>query len=73
MVLFLSVLDWSGLESLSRFADPARCVICTKTIEIRQFGRGVPDASPMPKSVLSLRERKRSIALGASSLPTFLW
>ena len=30
MVLFLSVLDWNGLESLDQFTDPVRCVIFKK-------------------------------------------
>ena len=68
MVLFLSVLDWSGLESLGRFADPPRCVIykSNRNRVIRQGSAG-------RLSVLSSRERKRLTALDASLLHTFSW
>ena len=74
-MLFLSVLDWSGLESLGQSVDPAQCIIQKKKKNDRNkvIGRGAPAASPMPKSVLSSRERKRSTALGASLLHTFSW
>ena len=56
MVLSLSILGWSLLKSLGQFVGLDQCTTCKKG----RSGGGMPAASPMPKSVSSLRKGERS-------------
>ena len=57
MVLFLSILGWSLLESLGQSIGLDRCTTCKKWWS----DEGMSAASSMPKSVSSLRKGERSI------------
>ena len=57
MVLFLSILGWSLLESLGRSSSQ----IDIQPAQKGWSGKGMPVASSMPKSVFFLRKGKRSV------------